>query len=417
MTQANRQRPLILVTGGAGYVGLNTCYKLLQSGYDVAIVDNFSTGSRTLLKRLIGLQEEDPSIKGRIVKQAELDITDSLALTDFFKETRPDLVIHLAAKIVVGRANDEREDYFNTNVGGTENVIRAMDEAGVKDIIFSSTAAVYGEGTPKNGKTFTEDDEVSLEAIIEAAKKQSKEESLRAGKPEKNPNGYNTYAETKIVDENNLRRWQNEGKKVGDIKKLIINRFFNLAGAGGPNQEFGYNVWPPTHLMASAIARAKGLLKKFKFTCRKDISSNISKDGSTVRDYIHVEDIADALVEETNHLLSNRDEGREVNEIVNLGSGDGQSTNSIVEMVQGQVAEFTSEEGEVRPGEAPILVADVRKAENLFGWRPKHTLQKMIKDLSIFFDSEPCKELWKEKGIEVVPIGIPRPGQSSAQKK
>ena len=352
-------KQLIAVTGAAGYVGLNTCYKLLQAGYDIVTVDDYSTGRKDGLNQLQKLQEE-LHLPGKIVMMVKMDISENKnKLRNLFKDTRPDTVIHLAAKIVVEQSDKEKTMYYRNNIIGTENVIRAMKMANVKNCIFSSTAAVYG-GQPKNGLSFQEDDVVDKNMAS------------------------NYYALTKMYDEDSLREWQEKYSA-----NLIINRFFNLAGAGGPNKEFGYNVWPPTHLMPSAIAAAMGLLSGFEYKCPMGLKT---RDGSTIRDYVHVEDIADALVTEVGYLGKRNGVG--ASEIINLGSGEGQTTKEIVgsaaELISG---DFPMTKGKVRPNESPSLVANITKANALLGWNPKHSLTDMIMDLQIWFGGETFKDL------------------------
>jgi len=357
LTSQGRDKPLIVVTGGAGYVGTNVCSHLLSSGCDVITIDNYSTGRA---KAIDDLQKSN-EYSGRLVLAKNLDIVKQEAdLVDLFMETQPDAVIHLAASIIVDESNREPGKYFEQNVVGTEHVIEAMEKSGVKNCLFSSTAAVYGDVKPKNGTSLTE------EEIVEFGHMN------------------NVYAITKRIDETAFDKWQ---KKVNG--NLIVFRFFNVAGAGGSNKEFGYNVWPPTHLLPSVVAGSLGLMD-VKITCPSDLET---RDGTTIRDYIHVTDIAQGFTQG----LQLFDKTDNVNETINLGSGEGQSVLEIINAVKEATGvNFPAEKGKQRTGESPILLANIDKAERILGWKPEKQPFDCIKDLRVWFESETFRGLHPE---------------------
>lgn len=299
----------ILVTGGAGYIGSHVCKELLESGNKVIIVDNLSTGR-------LGAVEYLASQYPNQVFFFRVDLKDKASLDTAFSLGQIDSVVHLAASISVGESNSRPVEYIDNNCIATGNVLEAMATHKVKKIVFSSTAATYGK--------------------VEQSQMPLKEEQ------EAHPNS--VYGITKLADEQAIKFAEHLG--IGHT----IFRFFNVMGAD-ESGELGYNTYPPQHLMQSAVLRALGMNDDFKLTC----PSVDTRDHSTIRDYVHVSDIAHAVHLALERHWNGHDE--ETSETLNLGTEQGQSTLEIIDMVRKQLrVDFPVERGQARPGEDPVLV-------------------------------------------------------------
>ena len=303
----------ILITGGAGYIGSVIVKKLVNKDYNVVVVDNLSKGRKELV--------DDNA------KFYELDILDRNKLDMLFKRYNFDVVIHMAAAKDAGESMINLNKYSD-NLVGSINLIELADKYKVNKFIFSSSAAVYGS---------------PLEKII----------------TEEHPtNPINYYGFTKLQFENMLQ-WYSKQK---DITTISL-RYFNVAGDAGLNyvDPKASNVFP--------ILSEVFFGKRDKFVIYGD--NYDTKDGTCVRDYVHVSDIADA------HILAlNLDQS----EIINLGTGKG---TSVLELVNG-FSDVTGipinyKVGARRPGDPPYLVASNEKAKKLLNWEPKHNLEDMIK--------------------------------------
>lgn len=357
LVSQDREKPLVLVTGGAGYVGTNVCYQLLGAGFDIVTVDNYSTGRESAIEDLKKSKEQS----GRLVLAKKMDIVEQKQdLIDLFNDVKPDTVVHLAASIVVDESNREPGRYFQQNVVGTEHIIDAMEKSRVTNCLFASSAAVYGDTKPKNNIALSEEEIIEFNHMS------------------------NVYAITKRLDEIAFKQWQERVRG-----NFIAFRFFNVAGAGGLNKEFGYNVWPPTHLLPSAVVGSLDLID-FKITSPNDLPT---RDGTTVRDYIHVTDIARGFVKGL-RLFNEVDN---MSEIINLGSGEGQSVLEIINAVKETTGvNFPVEKGKQRTGESPILLADISKAKRILEWKPEKQLFDCINDFRGWFVSETFRGLHPE---------------------
>lgn len=306
----------ILVTGGAGYIGSHTCKALAKAGHDVLVYDNLSTGFRELARW------------GEFV---EADILDRDALKNTLKRYKPDGIIHFAAFSQVGESVADPGKYVNNNVAGTLSILECMRQTGVRNIVVSSTAAVYGI---PDVTQITED---LLTSPI------------------------NTYGETKLFMEWMLADFA----RAYGISWMAL-RYFNAAGADS-ECECGECHDPETHLIPRALMAAAGLLDDFKIMG----TDYPTPDGTCVRDYIHVSDLADAHVLAMQYLLSAQGgTGRSVN----LGTGLGLSVQQIVDCVAkvtGEKVPYTL--GARRAGDPPVLVADGSRATELLHWKPKFT--------------------------------------------
>jgi len=300
----------VLVTGGAGYIGSHTAKALAGAGHEPVVFDNLSTGHKWAVKW------------GPLV---EADLADKEALRKALDIHGIEAVIHFAACAYVGESMQEPGKYFRNNVAGSLNLLEAMKEAGVRKIVFSSSCAAYGmpESLP-----ISEDHPTSP---------------------------VNPYGESKLMVEKMLR-WYGE---VHGFKWLSL-RYFNAAGAD-PDGDLGEVHIPETHLIPLAIEAA---LDKSK-TLSVFGTDYPTPDGSAIRDYIHVSDLAGA------HLLALDFLDRVNNQALNLGTGNGVSVIEIVKRVSalsGKVVEPVFVQR--RAGDPPVLVADPGKARRVLGWEP-----------------------------------------------
>ena len=311
----------ILVTGGAGYIGSHTRYFLQQQGHSVIVVDNLSRGHRDAVP---------PDIL------YDFDIRDTAQLTQLLAHERVDAVIHFAALIAVGESTQVPELYFSDNVGGSISLFEAMLRTGVKRIVFSSTAAAYG--SPKR-VPITEDEPIAP---------------------------INPYGETKVMVETILE-WLDRYREL----RSISLRYFNACGAE-PSAGLGERHDPETHLIP-LILRAVQTGKPV--TIFGD--DYATPDGTCIRDYIHVSDLAEAHVLAVEHLLNSGN-----SDVFNVGTGSGHSVKevlAVVERVTGKTVPHTI--GPRREGDPPSLVADSQKLQNALGWRPKRAdLDRIIAD-------------------------------------
>lgn len=305
---------MILVCGGAGYIGSHAVYRLIEKGERVAVVDNLQTGHRK------AVHPEAIFYEG--------DIRDRHFLSNVFKNHEIDTVIHFAAHSLVGESVKQPLAYYNNNVYGTEVLLDVMNEYGVKQIVFSSTAAVYGE--PKQ-IPIQEADETNPES---------------------------PYGETKLAMEK-MMKWVNVAHGI----RYISLRYFNVAGAYGTM--LGEDHRPETHLIP--------LILQVPLRKREEIhifgDDYDTPDGTCIRDYIHVLDLVDA------HLLAVEKlrNGGESN-IYNLGNGNGFSVKEVIEAAR-RVTGHPIPEKVVprRPGDPARLVASSEKAKRELGWKPIYT--------------------------------------------
>ena len=305
---------MILVCGGAGYIGSHAVRQLIDRGEEVIIVDNLETGHEDAIH---------PQ-----AKFYKVDIRDEEALDKVFAENKIDEVIHFAANSLVGESMTNPLKYFNNNVHGTEILLKVMVAHDVKKIVFSSTAATYGE--PKNIPILESD--------------------------ETNPT--NAYGETKLCMEK-MMKWADKAHGV----KYISLRYFNVAGAH-ESGEIGEDYNPETHLIPLILQVPLGK-REFISIFGDDYETH---DGTCIRDYIHVTDLADAHILAVHKLR----EGSESN-IYNLGSGNGFTVKEMIETARKVTGhEIPAKVCERRAGDPAKLVASSEKARRELGWVPKH---------------------------------------------
>jgi UDP-glucose-4-epimerase GalE len=311
----------ILVTGGAGYIGSHTRYFLEKQGHNVIVVDNLSRGYAE-------------SVPAAILRQ--INLHDTNKLIDLLRDEAVEAVIHFAAYISVGESTVFPELYFTNNVAATISLFNAMLETGVKKLVFSSTAAAYGIPAKV---PITEDEPYAP---------------------------INPYGESKVMVEKMLE-WLDKYREF----RAIRLRYFNACGAE-PEAGLGERHDPETHLIPLILKAVQTgePVKVFGIDYP-------TPDGTCIRDYIHVSDLAEAHIFAVEHLLNGG-----ASDVFNVGTGHGKSVKEVlasVERVTGKKPPFTV--GPRREGDPPSLVADSSKLQTKLGWPPKRAeLDKIVAD-------------------------------------
>jgi UDP-glucose 4-epimerase len=302
--------PAILVTGGAGYIGSHVVKELLHRNYQPIVFDNLQTGHRNAAKDALLI---------------EGDLSDPKKLKETFQSHPIDTVMHFAADCLVGESVQNPVKYFNNNVRNSMKLIEIMEEYEIKKIVFSSSAAVYGE--PRT--IAIGEDHPCLPT--------------------------NPYGEAKWIFEKVLQAFHDGGKL-----NFISLRYFNAAGAD-PEGEFGEDHFPETHLIPLVIKAALDGTSVPVFGT--DYST---PDGTCIRDYIHVTDLAHA------HILALRKlEQERISRIYNLGNGNGFSVREVIETVRKVSGRgVASVDSSRRPGDPARLVASSRRIREELGWIP-----------------------------------------------
>lgn len=303
----------VLVTGGAGYIGSHTAKALSREGYTPIVVDNLSRG-------------HEWAVQWGPLERADLE--DGAALAAVFQRWQPEAVVHFAAYAYVGESVQDPYLYFRNNVSGTLTLLEAMKGAGCDKIVFSSTCATYG--TPERNP-ITED-------------------------TPQNP--VNPYGASKLMVERILL----DASAAYGLRSVIL-RYFNASG-GDPDGEIGEAHDPETHLIPLALQAAAGTRPALK-VFGNDYDT---PDGTCVRDYVHVADLASAHLAALEFLRG----GGETCQ-VNLGNGNGFSVLEVIgtiERVTGRKVPFDF--APRRPGDPPVLVADAKRARDLLKWKPAY---------------------------------------------
>ncbi len=307
----------ILVTGGAGYIGSHSVLTLQNAGYEVIVLDNLVYGHQDLVEKVL---------------QAKLivgDTCDRALLQQVFSQYKIDAVMHFAAYAYVGESVTKPAKYYQNNVVGTLTLLEAMLEAGVNNFVFSSTCATYG--VP---------DSVPI-------------------KEEQPQNPINPYGATKLMVERMLQDFA----RAYDFRSVCL-RYFNAAGAD-PEARLGEDHNPETHLIPLVLQTALGHRESISiFGTDYD-----TPDGSCVRDYIHILDIAQAHILALEYLLQ---DGK--TDVFNLGNGNGFSVKEVIETARKVTGkEIKVQMSDRRPGDPPILVGSGAKARNILGWQPQYS--------------------------------------------
>lgn len=303
----------VLICGGAGYIGSHGVAELLDQGEEVVVLDNLQMGHQ-----------------GAVMEKAsfyEGDLRDEQKLDEVFSNHQIDEVIHFAADSLVGVSMEQPLDYYDNNVYGTLCLLKKMKQYGAKRIVFSSTAATYGE--PK---------EVPI-----------------TEKAETKPT--NPYGQTKLAMEE-MMHWCREAYGI----EYVALRYFNVAGAHS-KYDIGEDHQPETHLIPIILQVALGQREKI-FVFGDDYPT---EDGTCIRDYIHVEDLIQAHVKALNYL---REGG--ASDVFNLGNGNGFSVQQVIDTVEEVTGKTISREiAPRRAGDPAALVASSQKAQQVLGWKPE----------------------------------------------
>ena len=303
----------VLVTGGAGYIGAHVSELLQENGYSVRIFDDFSNGLERRVKNFKDIFKGNVTDREAVVKSME----------------GMDAVIHLAAKKAVGESVSNPLKYYTNNVGGTMNLLAAMSLKNVNKIVFSSSAAVYSP---------------------------SEKDAIEESDP---TDPLSPYGATKLLSEQLI-------SKVGQAEgfSTISLRYFNVVGS--KKVEFGDN--SRDNLVPKVFAA-------FKEGKSPEIygADYPTKDGTCIRDYIHVQDLAEA------HLVALKQLDNKADGVYNVGSGTGYSVKEIFDQLEESMAvKLNPVTSARRPGDSPKLIASIKKIEKDLGWRPKATLKEMI---------------------------------------
>jgi UDP-glucose 4-epimerase len=310
----------IMVTGGAGYIGSHTVAELLARGEDVVVVDNLYQGHK------------DAVLGGKLYVG---DLRDAAFMDTVFGENKIDAIIHFAANSLVGESMTNPAKYYHNNVYGTLCLLEKMNQYGVNKIVFSSTAATYGE--PENVPILESDRTLPT----------------------------NAYGETKLAMEK-MMRWFDTAHGI----KFVSLRYFNAAGAHASGK-IGEDHQPETHLVPVILQVALGQ--------RPHISvfgdDYPTEDGTCIRDYIHVSDLADAHILAVEKLRNGGESG-----IYNLGSGKGYSVKQVVDITRKVTGHPIPASYEPRrAGDPAVLVASSERARAELGWKPsRDSLEQII---------------------------------------
>ncbi|MBW1981568.1 MAG: UDP-glucose 4-epimerase GalE [Deltaproteobacteria bacterium] len=304
----------ILVTGGAGYIGSHVVKLLGEKKHEILVYDNLSTGNSWAV------------LHGELLVA---DLADSTTLHNTLLRFKPHAVMHFAASIAVEESVHHPLIYYRNNTANTLNLLESMQACGVPNLIFSSTAAVYG--TPQ---------QVPIDENSEMAP-------------------INPYGTSKMMIELILR---DHSQATPDFAYISL-RYFNVAGAD-PEGQLGQVYPEATHLITRALKTAKGEFAKLQIFG----TDYPTADGTCIRDYIHVYDLADAHLKALDYLQAEKKSG-----IFNLGYGHGYSVKEVVQAAREVTrVDFPTEETARRPGDPAVLVADSRKAKQILHWQPKY---------------------------------------------
>ena len=336
----------VLVTGGAGYIGSHTCLALLRSGYEVLVLDSLDNGSAQALTRVQRLSNRPLAFR-------QCDVRDAIALDGIFEHFKPDAVIHFAGLKAVGESVAEPARYYDVNVGGTATLLGAMERGGCANIVFSSSATVYGEP-----QYLPCDEKHPLSPI-------------------------NPYGRTKLMGENLLQDWS----RAKQGRHAVALRYFNPVGADAsgligedPNGNLN-NLMP--FVSQVAVGRRE---------CLQVFGDDYNTiDGTGVRDYIHVVDLAHAHVAAVEQIKN-----LEPFEVINVGTGEGLSVLQVIKEFEKQSGKTVRYQiSQRRPGDAPAVWAEASKAIDKIGFKATRGIVEMCQDTWRWQSANP--EGYKEK--------------------
>ncbi len=327
----------ILATGGAGFIGSHVVLELLNSGYEVVVFDNLANSSRESINRVSRMSNGAPTF-------IEGDIRDSSALDDLFSTHDIAAVIHMAGLKAVGESVAQPQQYYDVNVAGSTNLFNAMLRHGVKHAVFSSSATVYGEAAPE---TMPVDEQAPTAPV-------------------------NPYGKTKLMVEQILT----DITGIGPGWRSMVLRYFNPVGAHHSGQigedplGFPDNLFP---FIAQVATGRREVLNIFG-------DDYNTPDGTAIRDYIHVMDLARGHVQAIGYLLSDKAEDNKT-PVVNLGTGQGASVKEVHAAWEAACGfEIPAQVAPRRAGDVTIYCADARKARALLGWEAQYDLARMCAD-------------------------------------
>ena len=309
-----------LITGGAGYIGAHVAQESLKSGRELVVLDDLSSGVATRLSSGVEIER--------------VTLTDGNSVESVFARHKFKGVLHLAAKKKVGESVERPDYYWQENVGGFQNLIDAMTRHNVKNLVFSSSAAVYGAPEIDSGRTISE--------IVKCSP-------------------INPYGLTKLEGE-----VISKALTVSDGFKVAALRYFNVAGAGKPElgDQFAFNLVPIIFEALDSRLSPKVFGNDYS-----------TPDGSCIRDYVHVQDLAEAHLAAMN-LVESMQPGFEA---VNIGTGVGASVFEVMSMVQDVTGiKLNPEIIDRREGDPAALVADVSKAREILGWESRFNLRDNV---------------------------------------
>lgn len=312
----------ILVTGGAGYIGSHTVTALLNAGYQVHVLDNLSTGSLEAVDKRAHFEQMD------VYNQKELKL--------YLQNHQIDAVLHCAGQIVVSESMENPSKYFEENVAGMNKVLKVLSEVGINKILFSSTASLYGNNCIDHPAT----EDTLLDPV-------------------------NPYAETKLMGERMIY-WM---AKRYDWKYVIF-RYFNVAGASMDSSN-GLRVRKPTHIIPNINKTALGQNERLKIFG----DDYHTRDGSCIRDYIHVLDLAAAHVKGFNYIF----EEKSSSQIFNLGTEKGYTVKEIFAVAEEVLnQQIPVEVVGRRAGDPASVLANASKAKDYLNWQPCYNLKDII---------------------------------------
>jgi len=326
-----KKRENILVTGGLGYIGSHTIVKLYEQGYNVVIVDNLSNSKISTLNTLKYLCSQD-------LKYEIIDVRDVESIKNLLKKYEIRSVVHFAAFKSVSESIKNPEIYYDNNVGGLISLLQAIGSSEVVNLVFSSSCTVYGVGS-------------------EAVDKYSESEKIEPISP---------YGRTKLMCENILKNKIINEK--GNLINIGVLRYFNPVGAHSSYLIGDNPIEEPSCLMPRLGWAAIGRLKKIEvFGTDYD-----TPDGSCIRDFIHVDDVAEAHISSLKTLKSKR------SHICNIGTGVGYSVLDVIREFEKQSGvKLPVHLGERRSGDIPRAVANTNLSEKILGWKSKIDLAQM----------------------------------------
>ncbi|NDK10340.1 UDP-glucose 4-epimerase GalE [Candidatus Gracilibacteria bacterium] len=326
----------ILITGAGGYIGSVATDLFLSKGYEVVGIDNFQTGYKEPLELLKNKYPDK-------FHYYETDLKNDLSPI-FEREKNIEAVVHYAASCLVDESMNDPGKYFLNNVAVTSNLLSTMDKYNIKNIIFSSTCAIYGEA-----KYFPIDEKHPLKPTT--------------------PYG----ASKKMAEE--VISWH--GKLKGF--NYMILRYFNVCGAS-EDGSIGDSKKPSSLLVQNAVRGALGI-EKFFLTCPEVDTP----DKTPIRDYIDVVDLNEAHLKALEYLLSTKK-----SEIINLGTGTGSSVLEVINQVKKLTGvEIPISKANIRQGDDAKKVADIKKAEKILGWKPNKTIEDSVRSLIVWYKSHP----------------------------